>query len=139
MSRVADVFFLLACLLGALSAASLAGYVYEGLQDEFPRWILGLLAFAASLQLACGAWLAWRRSLAPALVFFAVSLGLAMVEFGTFSGVVFYRDFMSTAAACVVLVGIFANVVGQRVGPAENEYHDGDRGSSPTKATSHID
>lgn len=116
MSRFAGVLWVVASFLAILSAGSLAAYVHEGLRDDFPQWVLALLGFGALSQFGCAAWLAWRRSLRSSFALLGVSLCLATVEFGTFSGVLSLRDFLSTGSALVASVGIIASAIGSRGG-----------------------
>ena len=106
MSRLTDVLWISASLLGVASASSNLGYVLEGARDDYPGWLLGTLALGAALQLVAAVGLIWRRSLPAALSLIFISLGFTIVEWSTFAGVFYVRDFTSTVATVLALAGI---------------------------------
>jgi hypothetical protein len=106
MSRLTDILWIGASLLGVASASSNLGYVFEGALDDYPGWLLGALALGAALQIVAAVVLIWRRSFSAALGLAFVSLGFAIVEGSTFAGVFYARDFTSTAATVLVLAGM---------------------------------
>ena len=103
MTRVSIWMIGFACLLGLGSALSMTGYAIEGWGDGFPKPLLLALGGAALVQVFASLWLVWKRSLKACIGFVVVAAMLAAVEFGTFSGVFFARDFLSTGA---VLMGV---------------------------------
>ena len=92
-------------LLASGSVISHAAYLIDGLADEFPYFLLGAIGVAVFVQAFVTAGLVLERSLRSWIAFLVVACAVGLAEVMTYSGALFVRDFMSSAAALVAFVG----------------------------------